>query len=211
MKLVLLSDLHGCPVEGALIEQKMREADCTILSGDITSFGGYGSCERVIKSVRRLNNAVFAIAGNCDPDEAKRALEDYNVSLHGRTRKCGSLTLAGVSGVERFGTPFSFYDILANACDFAPCSPLVVVTHEPASHVKTAGRRFGGSGNENIRRFIEEYKPVLAVNGHIHEACGQDRIGETRYVNPGSWAEGRFAEVVLSDDMKVQSVEFFVV
>lgn len=209
MKLILLSDLHSCPVGGALIEKKLREADGVILSGDITGFGSYSCCERVIRSVRLLNNAVFAIAGNCDPDEASRALEDYNISLHGRTMKCGALTLAGVSGVERPGAPFNFFDILENACDFQPQSPLVVVTHEPAAGIATAGRRFGSRGNENIRRFIDKYKPVLAVNGHIHEAWGQDKTGETTFINPGSWADGRFAEVVLSGDMEVMSVELF--
>ncbi|MGE4286164.1 MAG: metallophosphoesterase family protein [Phycisphaerae bacterium] len=211
MKLILLSDLHSCPVEGTLIEKKLRQADGVILSGDITGFGSYSICERVIRSVRRLNNAVFAIAGNCDTDEASRALEDYNISLHGRAMKCGDLTLIGVNGVERGGAMFTFFDILENASDFQPLSPLAVITHEPAAGIATAGRRFGSRGNENIRRFIDKHNPVLAVNGHIHEAWGQDKIGKTTFINPGSWAEGRFAEVFLGGDMSCESVEFYTV
>jgi Icc-related predicted phosphoesterase len=41
-------------------------------------------------------------------------------------------------------------------------------------------------GSRAVRQIIEEYQPVLAVHGHIHECRGDTRIGRTLVVNPGS-------------------------
>jgi Icc-related predicted phosphoesterase len=41
-------------------------------------------------------------------------------------------------------------------------------------------------GSHAVRQIIEEYQPVLAVHGHIHESRGETRIGRTLVVNPGS-------------------------
>ena len=41
---------------------------------------------------------------------------------------------------------------------------------------------------EAVRRLIENYQPVLAVHGHIHEAGGERKIGDTLCINPGSEA-----------------------
>jgi Icc-related predicted phosphoesterase len=41
-------------------------------------------------------------------------------------------------------------------------------------------------GSRAVRQIIEEYQPVLALHGHIHESRGETRIGRTLAVNPGS-------------------------
>jgi len=41
------------------------------------------------------------------------------------------------------------------------------------------------AGNKSIRKFIERIKPVLAISGHLHECVGEDKIKETKVVNPG--------------------------
>jgi Icc-related predicted phosphoesterase len=46
----------------------------------------------------------------------------------------------------------------------------------------------GPVGSTAVRRIIEEYQPVLAIHGHIHESGGERRIGDTLCVNPGSEA-----------------------
>jgi Icc-related predicted phosphoesterase len=46
----------------------------------------------------------------------------------------------------------------------------------------------GPVGSTAVRRLIEDYQPLLAVHGHVHESGGQRRIGETLCVNPGSEA-----------------------
>jgi Icc-related predicted phosphoesterase len=46
----------------------------------------------------------------------------------------------------------------------------------------------GPVGSTAVRRVIEQYQPLLAIHGHIHESGGERRIGQTLCVNPGSEA-----------------------
>jgi Icc-related predicted phosphoesterase len=41
-------------------------------------------------------------------------------------------------------------------------------------------------GSTAVRRIVEEFQPLLALSGHIHESRGTTRIGRTVCVNPGS-------------------------
>jgi Icc-related predicted phosphoesterase len=41
-------------------------------------------------------------------------------------------------------------------------------------------------GSHAVRQAIEEYQPLLALHGHIHESRGVTRIGRTLAINPGS-------------------------
>jgi len=41
-------------------------------------------------------------------------------------------------------------------------------------------------GSIAVRRIIEDFQPLLALSGHIHESRGTTRIGRTVCVNPGS-------------------------
>ena len=41
-------------------------------------------------------------------------------------------------------------------------------------------------GSTAVRQIIEEYQPLLALHGHIHESRGETRIGRTLCINSGS-------------------------
>ena len=46
----------------------------------------------------------------------------------------------------------------------------------------------GPVGSTAVRRIIEDYQPVVAIHGHIHESGGERKIGNTLCINPGSEA-----------------------
>ena len=46
----------------------------------------------------------------------------------------------------------------------------------------------GPVGSTAVRRIIEDYQPLLAIHGHIHESGGERKIGKTLCINPGSEA-----------------------
>lgn len=53
--------------------------------------------------------------------------------------------------------------------------------------VMSAGQpRMVPVGSHAVRAVIEDYQPLLALSGHIHESRGVARIGRTICVNPGS-------------------------
>lgn len=41
-------------------------------------------------------------------------------------------------------------------------------------------------GSHAVRQIIEEFQPLLALHGHIHESRGAAKIGRTLCINPGS-------------------------
>ena len=57
----------------------------------------------------------------------------------------------------------------------------------------------GPVGSTAVRRIIETYQPVLSVHGHIHEAGGERRIGDTLCINPGSEANAGILRGYLID------------
>jgi uncharacterized protein len=53
-------------------------------------------------------------------------------------------------------------------------------------------------GSTAVRRLIEEYQPLLALHGHIHESRGATTIGKTLAINSGSeYASGRIHGVII--------------
>lgn len=50
------------------------------------------------------------------------------------------------------------------------------------------GREAGHVGSTAVRQAIEAYQPLLSLHGHIHESAGQDHLGRTVCLNPGSQA-----------------------
>lgn len=53
-------------------------------------------------------------------------------------------------------------------------------------------------GSTAVREIIEEYQPLLALHGHIHECRAAARIGRTLTINPGSeYNSGRIHGVIV--------------
>jgi len=67
-------------------------------------------------------------------------------------------------------------------------------------------------GSHAVRQLIEEYQPLLALHGHIHESKGEIRIGRTLALNSGSeYNTGRLHGVVVTlGDERVVSHQFVV-
>jgi Icc-related predicted phosphoesterase len=67
-------------------------------------------------------------------------------------------------------------------------------------------------GSHAVRRLIEEFQPLLALHGHIHESKGETRIGRTLALNSGSeYNTGRLHGVVVTmGDERVVSHQFVV-
>ncbi len=54
-------------------------------------------------------------------------------------------------------------------------------------------------GSTAVRQILEEYQPVLALHGHIHESRGETHVGRTLAINSGSeYNSGRIHGVTVS-------------
>ncbi|MBR4685319.1 MAG: hypothetical protein IKP04_02175, partial [Candidatus Methanomethylophilaceae archaeon] len=56
-----------------------------------------------------------------------------------------------------------------------------------------------------IKKIVDEYKPILAMSGHIHEAIGCKEIDGTVFVNPGPAKDG-YSAIITVDGGKVVDV-----
>jgi Icc-related predicted phosphoesterase len=66
---------------------------------------------------------------------------------------------------------------------------------------KHGGRSLVPVGSKAVREAIEEGQPTLALHGHIHEAKGNTRIGNTLCINPGSsYEQGQLLGAVINLD-----------
>lgn len=46
-------------------------------------------------------------------------------------------------------------------------------------------------GSKAVTKALEKYQPLIGLHGHIHESYGNDKVGQTPVVNPGSeYGEG---------------------
>ncbi len=65
-------------------------------------------------------------------------------------------------------------------------------------------------GSSAVRELIEQYQPLLALHGHVHESAGATRIGRTLCINPGSdYHTGRISGCLIAlrgNDVKHQFI-----
>jgi Icc-related predicted phosphoesterase len=70
-------------------------------------------------------------------------------------------------------------------------------------NVKEAGRALIPVGSTAVRDVIMKYQPLLTLHGHIHEAKGTARLGQTLAINAGSlYEQGVLQGVVVELDTR---------
>jgi hypothetical protein len=75
--------------------------------------------------------------------------------------------------------------------------------------LKDAGRSTVPVGSTAVREAIEAHQPALSLHGHIHEARGTTRLGNTLCINPGSsYEQGQLLGAVIDMDGKKKVKKF---
>ncbi len=211
MRIIGFGDLH---METSMLDRipNLAEADCVIVSGDLTNFGGRADAEMVLDAISRHNPRVFALFGNLDRPEVAEFLVRTDRNLHGRARIIEGLGIVGLGGSNftPFDTPSEFSEKeIASILDRGITQlrghrPFILVSHAPP-HGSRCDRLASGAhvGSTSVRAFIEKWQPPVCLTGHIHEARAVDTIGACTVLNPGmlgdgAWVEIRFAEGVVS-------------
>ncbi|HPO70491.1 MAG TPA: metallophosphoesterase family protein [Anaerohalosphaeraceae bacterium] len=214
IKLLVLADIHGRHEKIASLRPLVKDADAVILAGDITHFGGANETAEVLTALEPLGKPVFAVHGNCDQPVVQEVLSRRGISVHGCTKELMGLYFAGAGGSlgwsgatpGEVGEAAFAASLQQAAAGLNAPSRLVLITHQPPWGTTLdvqGGMRHTGS--RTIRSFIEDHQPLLAVSGHIHEARGIDRLGDTVLVNPGPLRSGCYAAVEITNcDVQVR-------
>ena len=180
--------------------------------------------------------AVYAMAGNDDPWSCDAVLEsaEYLIACDLRVTEVGGHEMISCSYANP--TPWAspreldedaLYDRIKGLADQLERPESAIFNlHVPpkASGLDTAFEiddqlrivvRNGKPheipvGSTAVRQLIEEYQPMLALHGHIHESRGAATIGRTLAINSGSeYATGRIHGVIVKlADASVLSHQF---
>ncbi len=203
MRIYAAADLHGKLRYIPVIEEGIQQsrADAVVLAGDVLNYRGG---RPLLAFLDALPVPVFMVRGNSDPAHLERwAAGSRNVcSLHLNPAACHGVELVGVSGT--LPLPFHSRAGWHEPRMLRQLTPLlhsrsILVAHPPPYGCcdQVMGRFHAGS--RGISRMIRETRPAVMICGHIHEASGVGRAGNTLVVNCALGPNRRGAMVVIAD------------
>ena len=212
---IAFGDIHE-RIEAVTAIEDLDQASGVLLSGDLTNVGGRERAERILAVVEGFNPRIFAQIGNMDTRAVDLALTEKGCNVHGRVVDLGQgvgLAAVGLSTPTPFKTPSeaseeqisqSVRDVLESAATF---KQVILMVHTPPRG-KVVDRVPSGAhvGSPGVRALIEKYQPAIVVTGHIHEGRGQERIGRSHVLNPGSFAQGGYVRIEEASEGLVASL-----
>lgn len=210
MRLYAASDLHGKCRYGDTIKEGLRRsrADAVVLAGDILN---YRRNPDLLRFLDALPVPVFFVRGNSDPLSLEAwAARSRNVrSLHLTPLVFDGVGLVGLSGT----IPLPFHSRVGwhEPRMLRRLAPLVhartiVVAHPPPHGCRDRVLGRWSAGSRGVSRLIRKTAPAVMVCGHIHEAAGVDRLGDTLVVNC-ALGSGRLGAQIVLEDGRAPSVE----
>jgi len=219
MRAICVGDIHGDIDAVHRLRDRMspRDFDYVFLLGDYSR--GFRDPEENRCDIQTILEAfrgykVWALPGNCDQTASVRTLQERGTCLHNRVLKLPEATIIGLGGsnVTPFGTPFEQDEVhLTRALEglsdsVEKHSRVILMTHTPPKDTRCDAIAGGHHvGSTAVRRYIETWKPELALCAHIHEAGGEeDRIGETRVVNLGRLPDCPAWELTAADYIDIK-------
>ncbi len=176
MKALFISDMHG--EEAALEKLKgiRRDYDLVVCAGDI------GESVSFLGEFFSLGGELYAIPGNNDPPSMEQIAGKH--WLHGKRVELGggvNMVGFGYSPPTPFGTPGEMEEgeIYSQMGKLPIDGKTILVTHAPPKGVLDEVCGGVHAGSTAVRRIVEEKAPLVLVCGHIHEAEGKEKVGET--------------------------------
>lgn len=215
MRLLIVSDIHG-RVEILKRVITKEEHDLLLIAGDMASYSGMRDWRDVADAIEETGTRAVAVPGNVDePDSIGTHLGGRFVVLHADYVEIEHLIIAGIGGGTGFPSlGHSYYtdehigqELKKLEKKLGNKKPHILLTHTPPHGTKVDILYSGEhAGSINLRNYIETKQPILHACGHVHEARGTDKIGETTIINPGPlmW---KYYSVVEIGEESVSKVE----
>lgn len=207
MMILVVTDIHGNIRKARRILEEYGEKyfKYMLVNGDITHFGDYRDALNIMSTLTTIAEESFFVPGNCDPRNLLEVEELATAkNIHGKTVNLDKFKLHGLGGSNR--TPFHTYiefdeDEIRRILDWNLEGSFILMSHVPPKDTKLDRLFTGGhAGSIIVRDFIIMKKPMLAIHGHIHEARGIDKLGDTIIVNPGPFRSGYYATIEFKND-----------
>lgn len=187
MRIVCLSDTHGLHSS-----MNVPDADVLIHAGDLTRFGNLEDIQHFSVWLDGLpHRHKLVIAGNHDRlFESNPHIAELSLGNVTYLRDSG----VTIDGVRFYGSPWQpeFYNwafnlprgkALAEKWDDIPSDTDILITHGPPAGILDRTKDGNQAGCEDLLKRIRELNLKLHVFGHIHEGYGQEKKGNTLFVN----------------------------
>ncbi|MGC8543445.1 MAG: metallophosphoesterase family protein [Vulcanisaeta sp.] len=182
LKILHISDIHGNIEPLSLVGNVVTNVDLIAVSGDIED-------HRALDLLAKYGKPIFAVLGNMDPLSIRSRVRQY--LIEGRVVDLGEIYLVG-------------YPISINEVGNIGYKS-IILSHYPPYNTRVDIAWSGSHiGSRELRRIVEEAKPLAVLCGHVHEARGVDKLGNTLIVNVGPFYEGYYA-IVTVDNGKVNA------
>ncbi|MFB6114887.1 MAG: metallophosphoesterase [Candidatus Nanohalobium sp.] len=217
MRVLLLTDIHG---EAEKLEKiiEREEYDALLCAGDLSDANEYSQYEEnlydVLEAFEDGGEMSKAVPGNMDrEEECVRALIDHRMNIHKKIASFEEFDVVGFGGGQ---TPFDTYfepsgDEIYQALDTLygrmKSDRKFAVIHQPPSDCELDVIEDEHVGSEEVRGLIEEKEFSFVLTGHIHESYGVDHIGDTKVVNPGAVADGRYGVLEVDGELELELKE----
>ncbi len=198
MNILAFSDFHESRKSLKEVKEKVSDADIIVCHGDLTNWGR--NLEKMVAEICSWEKTVLFLHGNHEDEESMReAVKKYKNAkfLHMCSYRLGNYIIFGYGG-GGFATNDEVFDKVSEkfASEIKKDDIVIMVSHGPPYGNKTdyLGSDMGHRGCKSYTKFIEKYKPMLWICGHLHETFGKvDLKGKTVITNPGP--EGRILKV----------------
>lgn len=203
MKFLVISDLHGNLEVLDKMDEIFKQVDGVIFAGDFAKFGSEETGLPALEKLCSKHDTIFSVIGNCDNPSFIEETEKRDISVEKQLVMYEGLAFAGSGGGSKFtGTTPNEKSEEELMADFKiiteqgeqEWSNLIAVSHNPPKNTD-CDKISGGVhvGSQLFTQFIEQYKPLAVVTGHIHESVGICKVGATTVINPGALLEEKYA------------------
>lgn len=187
---IFLSDTHG-----KHDQIKVPDGDYFIFCGDMCSKGTISEVESFSNYIQKLpHKHKIVIAGNHDfPFEDERKEQAERI-----IKDSGAIYLNDsglqIDGFNIWGSPIQpwFHDWAFNRkpgedikkhWDMIPLQTDILITHGPPHGILDKTNSGIYAGCPELLKKVNAVQPKIHAYGHIHEAFGKQKIGETIFIN----------------------------
>jgi hypothetical protein len=210
MRFLLITDLHQKDSAIDWINKEIADykVDFVIHLGDVTDLG---TADKARELLSRIKAKTYVLPGNCDPRDMPEKIKDVAVDMHKKKVVIDGHDIVGIGGgnISPFDSPFELQeDEIYDGLKCNASKGMILMTHAPSYGILDEIPSGAHVGCPAIKKIVDEYRPILAMSGHIHEAVGCKVIDGTTFVNPGPAMEGYSAVIdVVGTDVKVQMLQ----
>ena len=181
------------------------------------------------KSYQRLEDifsghpdkTIFLIPGNYDMDLSQTALKNYDLHLNWIDSNGWRIAGYGGASVDTPGIPDHLQvayqeedpetGVKSKAIQlFKKVKPDILFLHQPAYGYLDTVARYGNTGSNGIRNYLDSHDVKLVLSGHHHENFGVLLADNTVFMNPSNFGStievartrpgGYFFDLLLGDD-----------